>query len=80
VNPLDAESVNFIVTQQQQAVRAAWLPVTLMIAATMMLVAAIICFVLSAPGAGDAFLAVLGAVGVVALAAGIVSRNRTGSQ
>jgi heme O synthase-like polyprenyltransferase len=43
---------------------------------TLLLIAAIVAFVMRAPGAGDAFLAIMAALGVVVLAASITARNR----
>jgi uncharacterized membrane-anchored protein len=63
-------------TRQQQATWSIWLSVTLMAVSTLMLIAAIVAFVVRAPGAGDAFLAIMGVCGVVALAGSIASRNR----
>jgi uncharacterized membrane-anchored protein len=63
-------------TRQQQATWSIWLSVTLMAVSTLMLIAAIVAFVVRAPSAGDAFLAIMGVCGVVALAGSIASRNR----
>jgi hypothetical protein len=61
---------------QQQTERTIWLPVTIMTVSTLMLVAAIISFIMRAPGTGDAFLAIMGVFCVAALAGSIASRNR----
>ena len=61
---------------QQQAERSIWLPVTMMTVITLMLIAAIISFLMSAPSTGDAFLAIMGVLSVAALAGCVASRNR----
>jgi hypothetical protein len=63
-------------TRQQQGTRPIWLSVTLMAVSTLMLIAAIVCFIVHAPGAGDALLAIMAVFGVVALAGCIGARNR----
>ena len=63
-------------TRRQQIVWSMWLPVAMMAMSTLMLIAAIIAFIVRAPGAGDALLALMAVVGVVALAGCIASRNR----
>lgn len=61
---------------RQQGMRSNWLAATMMAVCTLMLIAAIVSFVVRAPGVGDAFLALMAGVGVVALAGCIASRNR----
>jgi hypothetical protein len=48
----------------------------MMAVSTSMLIAAIVSFIVFSPGAGDAFLALMAVVSVVALAGSIASRNR----
>ena len=61
---------------QQQGERSNWLSVTMMTVCTLMLIAAIVCFIMRAPGTGDACLAIMGVLGVAALAGCVASRNR----
>jgi hypothetical protein len=61
---------------QQQAGRSNWLSVTMMTVCTLLLIGAIVCFIMRAPGTGDACLAIMGVFGVAALAGCVASRNR----
>lgn len=63
-------------TQQRQVTGSAWLPVTLMAATTLMLIAAIVAFIAGAPGVGDACLGAVFVVAAVTGGAAAVNRAR----